>query len=141
MVCRWFIPDYSCQGWQDRRKKIIARDSERCRGCNKGKDSVRLEVHHRCYGKPGPCGHCVLIGVTDEDLTTLCITCHDLITNKRRIDRYALKAPMEVVNIPLPVVVDAPLRIKMIPTIELEVQRSAPGIVIRRTAADILGKE
>ena len=91
MPCNGLSPDYTCQGWVARRNAIRARDGNRCRGCNRGEDEIRLEVHHRTYGKPGPCGQCVLTGIIDDDLVTLCLDCHDAITSIRRRVRYGLK--------------------------------------------------
>lgn len=90
MACIGFDGDYGCEGWVSRREAIRTRDSNRCRGRNRSGEDVRLEVHHRTYGKPGPCGNCYLTGVTDEDLVTLCSLCHDAITSVRRSDRYML---------------------------------------------------
>ena len=57
-------------------------------GVQSGRTEIRLEVHHRDHGTPGPCGQCVLTGVDDDDLTTLCVECHDEVTNIRRRVRY-----------------------------------------------------
>lgn len=35
------------------------------------------------------CGECYLTGVTDDDLVTLCIECHEAVTNVRRRIRYS----------------------------------------------------
>jgi hypothetical protein len=59
--------DYLCTPeWQERRKRQLALDDNRCRVCNA---TERLQVHHRTYTNRG-----------DEqpgDLTTLCDTCHE----------------------------------------------------------------
>ena len=89
MVCIEGAPDYRCGNWRTRATAIRRRDGGRCRGCNRSEEEIRLEVHHRIYGSPGPCGQCVLTGVEDEDLVTLCIDCHDAVTSIRRRDRYA----------------------------------------------------
>jgi hypothetical protein len=91
MPCNQSEPDYLCQGWRDRAEKIRARDGNRCRGCNRSNEVASLQVHHRRYGAHGNCGMCILTGVTDTDLVTLCVQCHDSITNVRRELRYADK--------------------------------------------------
>lgn len=75
MACQGSVGDYLCPGWCERRDRMRKRDGGRCRGCNRAEEDVRLEVHHRVYGTPGACGSCVLTGVADEDLATLCIDC------------------------------------------------------------------
>jgi hypothetical protein len=77
---------------------IRKRDGGRCRLCNRDEEEVRVEVHHRIYGAPGPCGRCVLTGVEDDDLVTLCIDCHDATTTVRRNLRYA-KRRIEAVTL------------------------------------------
>jgi hypothetical protein len=89
MTCHGGAVDYLCEGWRTRATAIRKRDGGRCRACNRDEEEVRLEVHHRVYGTPGPCGQCVLTGVEDDDLVTLCIDCHDAVTNIRRHVRYA----------------------------------------------------
>lgn len=92
MACQGSVGDYLCDGWRQRAEQIRRRDGDQCRGCNRSSEEVRLEVHHRRYGKHGGCGECVLTGVTDEDLVTLCGGpggCHEAITNVRRALRYA----------------------------------------------------
>jgi hypothetical protein len=73
---------------------IRKRDGGRCRLCNRDEEEVRVEVHHRVYGALGPCGRCVLTGVDDDDLVTLCVDCHDATTTVRRNIRYA-KRPIK----------------------------------------------
>lgn len=89
MTCKGLQTDYLCDGWRQRAASIRKRDGERCRGCNRSFKEVRLEVHHRAYGKSGECGSCILTGVTDNDLTTFCKDCHNAITSTRRSLRYA----------------------------------------------------
>jgi hypothetical protein len=89
MTCSGFQADYLCEGWREMAARTRERDGRRCRGCDRGEDQVRLEVHHRRYGAPGRCGSCVLTGVTDDDLATLCADCHEAITSVRRRARYA----------------------------------------------------
>lgn len=84
MACVGRQSDYRCRGWIALRQRILKRDGFRCRGCNRGGKNFRLEVHHRVYGYSGACGSCVLTGISDEDLTTLCFRCHDAVTNVRK---------------------------------------------------------
>src|SRR3954466_3044836 len=90
---------------------------EICRGCDRGPDEVRLEVHHRVYGVSGSCGHCYLTAVDDEDLTTLCVDCHDVITDVRRRIRYG-KRNHEVVVLPEPAAPQLVIKVKAEITVE-----------------------
>lgn len=99
MPCKGGEGDYLCDGWRRRAEAIRKRDGGRCRGCGRGEAEVRLEVHHRAYGRPGPCGQCHLLGVADEDLTTLCADCHEAVTNVRRGVRFARRI---IVAAPVP---------------------------------------
>jgi 5-methylcytosine-specific restriction endonuclease McrA len=73
-------------------KNGTARQSElvasgfRCRICNRGREEVRLEVHHRTYRNFG----CELM----SDLTTLCADCHVGNTDMLRRRRYAVHLPV-----------------------------------------------
>jgi 5-methylcytosine-specific restriction endonuclease McrA len=58
----------------------------RCRICNRGREDVRLEVHHRTYRNFG----CELV----SDLTTLCADCHVVNTDMLRRRRYAVHHPV-----------------------------------------------
>jgi HNH endonuclease len=53
----------------------------RCRTCNRGRDAIELQVHHRTYERMG---HELV-----SDLTTLCVECHRVITCLIRGRRYA----------------------------------------------------
>ena len=104
MACSGLQGDYLCTGWRTRAEAVRQRDGERCRGCNRGADETRLEVHHRRYGAPkNECGGCVLTGVADDDLVTLCADCHDAITSVRRRIRYGDRTVEAVVlEVPTP---------------------------------------
>jgi hypothetical protein len=107
------LGDYACQGWRARAAAIRRRDGERCRGCNRGADEVRLEVHHRLYGKPGAaCGDCVLTAVADEDLSTYCADCHLAITDVVRRLRYGARA-IEPAEMPRPASARAPVIVRV----------------------------
>lgn len=119
MPCKGVAADYLCLGWQRRAALIRERDGGRCRGCNRTQDEVRLEVHHRTYGAPGPCGACILTGVHDNDLTLFCVECHDALTDIRRRTRYAVRiheAPLIAAPIiaPLAERVKTPLSIALV---------------------------
>jgi hypothetical protein len=118
VACRPGAPDYCCERWRERATAIRRRDKGRCRGCNRSATEIRLEVHHRIYGGPGPCGECVLTGIEDNDLVTLCDECHELITDVRRRILYA-KRIIEVVPIAAPPQIQAVERQKLDLPIEL----------------------
>ena len=119
MACQGHIGDYLCQGWRIRAAAIRARDGDRCRGCDRDKDEIDLQVHHRRYGEPGQCGDCVLCGVSDEDLVTLCVECHDHITDIRRMARYAKRSPISIALVSPPPAVQAPIRLKAEVVVEM----------------------
>jgi hypothetical protein len=137
MPCIGFSGDYGCAGWRTRAEAIRKRDGDRCRGCNRGAEEIRIEVHHRIYGKPGAaCGACLLTGVADADLVSLCADCHDAITSIRRRVRFAQR---EVVPI---IVADSPLRSPAIaprrPDIIVQPVKDEPircAIPVRRASA------
>lgn len=138
MTCHGQVGDYLCVGWTKLRDRIRARDGNRCRGCNRTEGEVRLEVHHRIYGSSGHCGDCTLCGVDDEDLCTLCVDCHDSITDVRRRVRYGTQA----VDIDM---VEEPKPIRAVISVKTEVavgeyeNPSKRRSVVRRTVTDILG--
>lgn len=55
--------------WKELCRRILARDKYLCRGCGETKS---LEVHHITYDR--------LFHELEEDLTTLCRSCHEVIT-------------------------------------------------------------
>jgi hypothetical protein len=58
--------------WQEKRKRILARDNYECQLCN-NKD-ISMHVHHlQYYGEPWD--------VSDDDLITYCEDCHYLVSN------------------------------------------------------------
>lgn len=69
--------------WSSKREKRLQIDKNECRLCG-SKD--RLEVHHKpeSYKK-------IPNESVEDDLTTLCVLCHDLITNRIRELRYSNK--------------------------------------------------
>src|SRR3990167_6798173 len=66
--------------WAAKRKKRLEIDGYRCRLCSRSFD---LEVHHNPDSYPNIPHESV-----EDDLTTLCKRCHDLITSAIRADRY-----------------------------------------------------
>ncbi len=81
------MTDIYGKNFQEARLRVLERDGYRCRTCDHDGSDYRLEVHHRHY-RDGA-------NPKDEDLVTLCVVCHDLITNKMRDERYAKKALTE----------------------------------------------
>ncbi len=77
------MADIYGKNFQESRLRVLDRDGYRCRTCDHDGSMHRLEVNHRHY-RDGA-------NPKDEDLVTLCVDCHDLITNKMRGDRYARK--------------------------------------------------
>jgi hypothetical protein len=71
--------------WQASAARLgeLALSGFRCRTCNLGRDDVALQVHHRTYAR---LGHEVI-----DDLTTLCVECHGVITCLLRGRRYATR--------------------------------------------------
>src|ERR1700758_4734240 len=57
----------------------------RCRICNGDGAGSAIEVHHRTYARLG--------NEHPDDLTTLCSTCHRLVTEHLRRTRFAQRAP------------------------------------------------
>lgn len=60
--------------WEERRQRIIWRDGYKCRLCNASDNVAELQVHHRQYSS--------LRDEKDEDLVTLCGSCHEIVTDK-----------------------------------------------------------
>lgn len=60
------------KGWQATRRRILERDGYTCQVCKAkvGKGGRRAHVHHLLGRKHG----------RDFDLTTLCATCHDVVS-------------------------------------------------------------
>lgn len=77
------MADIYGKNFQEARLRVLERDGYRCRTCDHDGSIHRLEVHHRHY-RDGA-------NPKDEDLVTLCVGCHDLITNKIRDERYENK--------------------------------------------------
>jgi hypothetical protein len=140
MSCQGNVGDYLCPGWITRTAKIRARDGNRCRGCDRIADEIRLEVHHRRYGIAGPCGQCYLTAVADEDLTTLCIDCHDGITDVRRRVRYGTN-PVVALQIPDPEAMRVIIKLRTVIVADVVEPSQKRLAVTRRSAIDRLGKE
>lgn len=126
MACKGLTGDYLCSGWVSLAQHIRQRDVT-CRGCDRGAEDIRLEVHHRRYGTPGTCGSCVLTQVDENDLTLLCVECHDAITNVRRRIREkpditpTFVAPPTIskfattrMEAPTPIILESPTRMTQI---------------------------
>lgn len=77
------------KSWLEKRIARLELDGHKCRLC----DSIeKLEVHHRpsSYEK-------IPNESVENDLVTVCVRCHDLITNAIRGDRYSHKKLSEPV--------------------------------------------
>lgn len=68
--------------WQRKRLEILNRDGFRCRSCTD--DLKTLHVHHLKYDTD-----LLPWEYDDEDLVTLCETCHEVITALEKMLRYA----------------------------------------------------
>ncbi len=66
----------------------------RCRICNAGSTAATLTVHHRCYDNLG----CELV----DDLTTVCVECHDGVTDMLRRRSNATRALPAPLDLPKP---------------------------------------
>lgn len=72
--------------WASKRAARLAQDDYRCRLCDEDGTRYRLEVHHR----PSSYARIPEESVGD-DLITVCVRCHDLVTATIRSDRYAVQ--------------------------------------------------
>jgi len=79
--------------WKAQRERVLARDNYTCRGCDDKEE--RLEAHHQVmnYG--------AIDKEPDERILTLCKSCHDAITNNRRLKRYATKEAIVITHVEL----------------------------------------
>lgn len=68
----------SSAAWQQSPARLqeLAASGYRCRVCNASRREARLEVHHRTYARLGR--------ERPSDLTTLCSTCHRVVTEHLR---------------------------------------------------------
>jgi len=70
--------------WQGVRRRVLKRDGHKCRKCGK---RYGLQIHHLTYDR--------LYHEHDDDLITLCITCHKQADNEREyfsaMDTYMTK--------------------------------------------------
>ncbi len=67
--------------WAEKREARKEIDGHKCRTCHHDGSQHRLEVHHATYDN---FGH----EDVENDLITLCVRCHDAITNVTRQRRY-----------------------------------------------------
>ena len=67
--------------WAEKREARKKIDGNKCRTCHHDGSQYRLEVHHATYDN---FGH----EDVENDLITLCVRCHDAITNLTRKDKY-----------------------------------------------------
>jgi 5-methylcytosine-specific restriction endonuclease McrA len=89
-------------GWRQNPARLAELDAAgfRCRLCNDGDHSTIIEVHHRTYENLG--------NEQPGDLTTLCRSCHRVVTDHLRRLRYAGRIPKPA-DICLPLENPAPL--------------------------------
>lgn len=87
-------PHYSSSYWRAIREQCLARDDYRCRLCN---SPDALQAHHRTYERFGK--------EELNDLTTLCESCHDVVTDHQRRQRYTTRELLPVQEVPVPMVV------------------------------------
>ena len=78
--------------WAKKRKSRLEIDGYRCRLCDEDGSRFQLEVHHKpsAYEK-------IPDESIEDDLTTVCVRCHDLITASIREDRYGKRELPETV--------------------------------------------
>ena len=81
--------------WRKKRKDRLVLDQHSCRLCDSGDE---LEVHHRPTSYKRIPNESV-----EDDLITLCRTCHELITDRIRRRRFGNSTTPQIsVRIPLP---------------------------------------
>lgn len=74
---------YQSSSWQSKRQERLRIDKHQCRLCGGDGTEYRLEVHHKPQSYIRIPNESV-----EDDLTTLCERCHDIVTNIIREDRY-----------------------------------------------------
>ena len=77
----------SSRAWRQNPARLAELEAAefRCRVCNEEGQESQIEVHHRTYRNLG--------NEQPGDLTTLCRTCHRVVTDHLRRIRYALVLP------------------------------------------------
>ena len=80
--------------WKAKRLIRLEIDGHCCQTCGHDGSDFRLEVHHKYDGSPNY-GYKKPLGEEDPatDLITLCVQCHDAITNSVRLRRPDKKLP------------------------------------------------
>ena len=73
-------PHYQSAYWRALRQQVFERDDWRCVLCDSPED---LECHHRTYVRKGK----ELL----RDCYTLCVACHDVVTDHQRRQRFATR--------------------------------------------------
>lgn len=77
------------QMWRDLRQQALERDHYACRMCSNDNTTSRLEVHHRKYPDAWE-NDCL------DNLTTVCIQCHDIYTDAQRRTKYKKKGKVHL---------------------------------------------
>lgn len=74
---------YRSESWKAKREERLCIDKYQCRLCGGGGSEFRLEVHHKPESYKRIPNESV-----EDDLTTVCSRCHDIVTNIIREERY-----------------------------------------------------
>jgi hypothetical protein len=81
--------------WQQLRNQRLTIDNHRCAACNRSSEEIRLECHHRHYKT-------FWHEDVHRDLLTLCVQCHEAVTNVIRGIRYDKRGTPDVTEIQNP---------------------------------------
>ena len=104
---------------QETRKIVSERDSNRCCLCNRKGSEWRLELHHRTYDDDLP-----------DSLTTLCVSCHNVVTSHQRGLRYDSKDDISLIPVEskMPKILDLTYKAKD-PILSVPVNSDMPKIL------------
>ena len=80
---------YNSRTWRNKRKQILDRDNNECQICKKeGRVSKADTVHHIKELKDYP-----ELGMTDENLISVCFSCHNIIHERFEGQRSKIDIP------------------------------------------------
>ncbi len=74
---------YQSTQWQKKRQERLELDNHRCRFCDEDGTNYHLEIHHRPSSYAKIPNESVI-----NDLITVCVFCHNIITERIRRRRY-----------------------------------------------------
>lgn len=74
---------YQSGTWQQKRQERLKLDNHRCRFCDEDGTNAHLEIHHRPSSYAKIPNESVI-----NDLITVCVFCHNIITERIRRRRY-----------------------------------------------------